>query len=114
LAKLDGDMPAMLVPDFFGNGGGAALRATGACAAAGADAVDLAPAEAGRLDAAGVAPPLAASEGLLGAGELPLAVATVPVGKLEPAGDCHPAGAVTATKLLHFGHSMICPTTARS
>jgi hypothetical protein len=112
--KLDDDMPDALLPDFFGRGGGVALRATGTFEAAAPETAATGPAVAGRSGAACEEPPLAASGRPLGAGGLPAAVGSVAADDGEFAGDCQLGGAVTATKLRHLGHSMICPTTARS
>jgi hypothetical protein len=103
---LDDEMPAMLLPDFFGSGGGVTPRATGIFDAA-PEAVDLSPTVAGRSGTVRAATPLAV-DGLVDA------AGDVAAGSVELAGDCQSGGAVTATKLRHLGHSMICPTTAGS
>jgi hypothetical protein len=84
----DEDRPAELLPDFFGSGGGVTFRTTGGTAGAG---LGEDPALGNELAGMPIAEP-----------EEPEAVC---------GDDCQSGGGVTATKLWHFGHSTICPTT---
>ena len=82
------ERPSELPPAFFGSGGGVAFRSAGAPAVAGLPAAALGVGEAFRLAVTLIAEPIA---------------------DLDAGSEF--GGAVTATKLWHFGHSTICPMT---